>query len=192
MNKSGVEKIVENGVRLLSEFFPQKTYLYFPILSACIVWAIRRAYEWKDKVLSWQVWIEPGYIEAKPDEFILDFFRNERVLRRIYREQIKRGEIKSLREAFDRLYPILGLEDPFLSALFHQELESGDYRRIVKDFQEKTSRAKKDIQSIKSEGRLLAELKALVGEVYSLKLDLISQPNLRTIIANLVKKHIKD
>lgn len=192
MNKSGVEKIVENGLRLLSEFFPQKSYLYFPLLSALFVWALRRTKEWKEKILSWRVWLEPGFIEAKPDEFILDFFRRDQTLKTVYEEEIKKGELKTLREAFSRLYPILGLEDPFLSALFDQELESGDYRKIVMDFEDRVTEAKKDIESAKGGDRFFKELEALAREVYSLNLDLISQPNLRKIIANLVRKHSEE
>jgi len=192
MNKSGVEKVVENGLLLFSEFFPQKSYLYFPLLSALFVWALRRTKEWKEKILSWRVWLEPGFIEAKPDEFILDFFRRGQTLNTVYKEEIKKGELKTLREAFSPLYPILGLEDPFLSALFDQELESGGYRKIVMDFEDRVTEAKKDIESMKRGDRFFKELEALVREVYSLNLDLISQPNLRKIIANLVIKHSKE
>lgn len=191
MKKSAVEKIVENGVRFLSELFPQKTYLYFPLLSAFIVWAIRRNKEWKEKILSWKVWLVPGFVEAKPDEFILDFFKRNQALNKAYQDEINKAKIESLRMAFGRLYPILGLEDPFLSALFAQELESGDYRKIVEDFEERVSRAKKDIESMKGEERLLEGFNTLADEVLSLPLDLISQANIRKILADLVKKHIK-
>ncbi len=192
MNKSEVEKIVENGLRLFAEFFPKKGYLYFPLLSALFVWVLRRTEEWKDKILSWRIWLEPGFIEAKSDEFILDFFSREQDLKEVYKEEIEKRELKTLREAFSRLYPILGLEDPFLSALFDQEIESEDYRKIVMDFEERVTKAKKDIESMKKRDRFFKELEALAREIYSLNLDLISQPNLRKIIANLVKKHGKE
>jgi hypothetical protein len=192
MNKSSVEKVVKNGLLLLSEFFPQKNYLYFPLLSAFFVWALRSTKEWKEKIFSWRVWLEPGFVEAKPDEFVLDFFEREEALEKVYKEEIKKGELKALRKAFSRLYPILGLEDPFLSALFDHELESGDYKRIVKDFEDRVTKAQRDIETLKEEDRFFRELETLARKVYSLNLDLISQPNLRKIIADLIKKNIKN
>ncbi len=192
MSKSGIEKVLKNALNFLSEFFPQKNYLYFPFLSAFFVWALRSTKEWKEKILSWRVWLEPGFIEAKPDEFVLDFFKREQALEKVYEEEIKKEELKTLRDAFSRLYPILGLEDPFLSALFDQELESGDYKRIVRDFEDRVTRAKRDIESLKEEDRFFRELETLAREIYSLNLDLISQPNLRKIIADLIKKHMQE
>lgn len=192
MNKSGVEKVVKNGLHMLSEFFPQKNYIYFPLLSAFFVWALRSSEEWKEKIFSWRVWLEPGFIEAKTDEFVLDFFERDEALEKVYKQEIKKGELKALREAFSRLYPILGLEDPFLSALFDQELESRDYKRIVKDFEDRVTKAKADIEDLKGEDRFFRELETLAREVYSLNLDLISQPNLRKIIADLIKKNIQN
>ncbi|MFP4082126.1 MAG: hypothetical protein ACLFVG_05115 [Candidatus Aminicenantes bacterium] len=188
MKKPQVEDIIKDAVAFLSEFFPQKTYLFFPLLTAFFVWALRSAKDWQKKILSWQVWLEPEYLEAKPDEFVLDFFRSHRALQKAYQHEIDTREMASLRKAFRRLYPILGLEDPFLSALFDRELEKGDYKKIVRDFEEKVSQAQKDLQSVQEE-RLMERFNSLAHEVLSLNLELISQPKLRRIIADLVKKH---
>lgn len=192
MKKSALEKVIENGVHFLSEFFPRKSYLYFPLLSASVLWAVRRRKEWKEKILSWKVWLEPDLISTKPDEFILNFFINDKNLSKIYQGEIERMELEPLRKDFARLYPILGLEDPFLSSLFAQELESKDYKKIVKDFEQRVSQAKKDMGSIKDKERLLRGLKSLADEAFSLHLELLSQAKLRKIIADFVKKNIKN
>ena len=192
MPKSPLEKTVENGISFLTKVFPLKTYLYFPLLNATLFWAIRRAQEWKKEIFSWQVWLDPDRIETKPDEFVLNFFENHTGLNRIYESEIRERNWASLREAFSRLYPILGLEDPFLSALFHEEIESGDYRKIVSGVEEKVNQAEKDIEALEGQPSLLKGLKTFADEMLSLNLDLISQDKVQTVLADLIKKQLEE
>jgi len=192
MKKTPLEKIVENGIRFLSKIFPLKTYLYFPLLSAALIWGIRRAKEWKKEILSWQVYLDPDRIEVKSNEYILNFFRKHPALNRIYEAEIEKRQLKTLREAFNRIYPILGLEDPFLSALFYEELEENDFKKIVKEFKEKVSSAKKDIETFESKSRLLEGLKTFAHEVVSLNIYLMSEDKVQKAVADLIKKHKKE
>ena len=100
--------------------------------------------------------------------------------------------MKALREAFNRLYPILGLEDPFLAALFYKELESRDFRKIVKEFKEKVSRAERDIEAFEGKSRLLEGLKTFADEMASLSIELMSEDEVQEIVANTIKKWIKE
>ena len=192
MKKTPLEKIVENGIRFLSKIFPLKTYLHFPLLNAALIWGIRRAKKWKEKILSWRVWLDPDLIEVKPDEYVLNFFKKNSNLNKIYEAEIEKKDLKTLREAFTRLYPILGLEDPFLSALFHKELESNDFKKIVKEFEEKVCRAEKDIEAFDDKSRLLEGLKTFADEMASLNIDLISQDKVQKVVADIIKKHKKE
>jgi hypothetical protein len=188
MSESQLEKTVEKGISFLSKLFPLQAYLYFPLLNSAFVWAVRRVKEWKEKVFAWEVWLEPGRIEVKPDEYILNFFKSETALSRAYEAEIKSSDLKALRDAFARLYPILGLEDPFLSALFDQELKSKEFRRIVKEFEERVSRAKKDIEALEQKSGLLEGLKGFAEGMLSLGLHLLSQEEVQKIIAKIIKK----
>ena len=190
MESPSLDKIVNKGISFLSEFFPKNTSLYFPLLSAALVWAIKKSKEWKEKILSWKVWAEPEPIQTKPDEFVLEFFRRHPGLSQSYQVEIQKNEIEPLREAFSSLYPILALEDPFLVALFAQELDSGQYKKIVKEFENRVKKAKEDVESVE-ENRLLEGLKAVADEAIGLHLELLSQAKLRKTIADLVKKSLK-
>ncbi len=192
MPKSPLEKTVENGISFLSKVFPLKTYLYFPLLNATLFWAIRKAREWKEEIFSWKVWLDPDRIETKPDEFVLNFFENHTGLNRIYESEIRERDWVFLREAFARLYPIFGLEDPFLSALFHEEIESENYRKIVSGFEEKVNQAKKDIEAFEGQSGLLKGLETFADQMLSLNLDLISQDKVQTVLAGLVKKNLEE
>ena len=188
MKKTTLEKIVEKGISFLSKIFPLKSYLHFPLLSTAIFWGIRRATEWKKEILSWQVYLDPKHIEAEPDEFVLNFFKNHSSLNRIYEAEIKSRDKDTLRETFNKLYAILGLEDPFLSALFYEELKSSDFKKIVREFDEKVSRAKEDIEAFKDKSRLLEGLETIAEEAASLSIELMSSDKVQEIVANTIKK----
>jgi len=192
MKKTPVEKIVEKGISFLSKIFPLKSYLHFPLLSTAIFWGIRRATEWKKKILSWQVYLDPERIEVKPDEYVLNFFKTYPDLNKIYETEIKNKNMETLREAFRGLYPILGLEDPFLSALFYEELESKNFKKIVKEFEEKVSLAQEDIEAFEGKSRLLEGLKSVAEEAASLSVDLMSKKEVQEVVASEIKKWMKE
>ncbi len=192
MPKAPLEKAVENGISFLSKVFPLKSYLYFPLLHATLFWALKRAKEWKKEIFSWKVWLDPERIETKPDAFILDFFKSHTALREEYATELRERDMVILREAFARLYPILGLEAPFLSSLFHQELESNDFRAIVRDFEKTVRQARNDIEACEDPPGLVKGLRAFADEMLSLNLDLISQDKVQTVLADIVKKQLKE
>jgi hypothetical protein len=192
MTITPLEKIVEKGISFLSKIFPLKSYLHFPLLSAALIWGIRRATEWKKEILSWQVYLDPERIGVKPDEFVLSFFKNHSSLNKIYETEIMSNDMKALREAFNRLYPILGLEDPFLSALFYEELESRDFRKIVEEFEEKVSRAEKDIEAFEGKSRFIEGLETIASEMASLSIELMSEDKVQEVVANTIKKWTKE
>jgi hypothetical protein len=184
MKKTTLEEVVEKGISFLSKVFPLKSYLHFPLLSAALIWGIR--------ILSLQVYLDPERIEAKPYEFVLNFFKSHPALKKIYQAEIKSNDKHNLREAFNRLYPILGLEDPFLSALFYDELKSGDLKKIVKDFEEKVSRAREDIEAFEDKSRLLEGLKTIAAEMASLSINLMSEDEVQEAVAKTIKKWMNE
>jgi hypothetical protein len=191
MNQKTVDNLIKRVVSVLGQFFPQHTYLYFPLISAALVWAIRRPEEWKERILSWEVWPDPEFIPAKPDAFILAFFENDPDLTKTYKREIKKKDMEALREAFVRLYPILGLDDPFLSALFKEELEDKEIRKIVQGFDKRVDQARTDIAALKSRPRFLEALKTLTQEFASLSVALLSQSDVQKSLEKMVKDQIE-
>jgi hypothetical protein len=192
MKKTTPEKIVEKGISFLSKVFPLKSYLHFPLLSAALIWGIRRATEWKKEILSWQVYLNPERIESKPYAFVLNFFKSHPDLKKVYETEIESRDKDKLREAFNRLYPILGLKDPFLSALFYDELKSRDFRKIVKNFQEKVSHAREDIEAFGDKSRLLEGLETIAAEMASLSIHFMSEDEVQEVVAKTIKKWMNE
>ena len=141
--------------------------------------------------MSWEVWPDPAFIPAKPDAFILAFFENDPDLAQAYKREIKKKDLTVLREAFIRLYPILGLEDPFLSALFKEDLETREFRKVGQGFDTRVDRARADIAVLKSRPKFLEALKTLTQEFASLSVALISQSDVQKSLEKLVKEEIE-
>jgi hypothetical protein len=186
-----VEKVIKNALKLLMTIYPQSTYLYFPLLSTALVWAVRRSKEWEESIFSWQVWPDPGYIKSKPDDFILEFFSSSPPLQNAYSEEIRNEDWKTLRAAFIRLYPILGLEDPFLSALFREEIEDKNFPKIVLEFDTRVEKAKKDIRAAKEDHRLLSVLRAFGEEMASLSTTLLVESEVQRSLQEILKDQLK-
>lgn len=191
MTDKPVEKIIKNAIKLLQEIYPQNTYLYFPLLSTALVWAVRRPKEWEESILSWQVWPDPDYIKAKPNGFVLEFFLSRSSLQTAYSEEIQHEDWKTLRAAFIRLYPIFGLEDPFLLALFGEEIEAKNFSKIVLEFDTRVEKAKKDIRALKEDHRLLAGLKAFGEEMASLGTTLLVESEVQRSLQDILKDQLK-
>jgi len=191
MEKKSVDNLVKRVVSVFAELFPQRTYLYFPLISATLVWALRRPEEWREQIFSWAVWPDPEFIPTKPDSFILSFFESNPDLTRTYRDELRKKQLLALREAFLRLYPILGLEDPFLVALFREELEAKKFREIVQGFESKVNQAKAGIDALKSRPKLAEALKTLSKELAALSAALLSQTDVQKALAQMVKTQIE-
>jgi hypothetical protein len=190
MTKKSFEKVVQEGIRFVARFFPQSRYLYFPLLSAALVWAIESSREWREKIFSWEVWLDPSFVKVKSDDFILSFFSNHSDLARAFAEEIQARDIPALRKFFYSLYPIIGLEDPFLSGLFHQELASQNYRGIAEQYDMKIAQAIVDIEAVEEKGRFLEGLEAIAREMASFCADLITQTSVQRALAEIIKKEI--
>ncbi len=191
MTKKTFEKIVQEGIRFVARFFPQAQYLYFPLLSAALVWAIKNSQEWREKIFSWEVWLDPSFVKVKSEEFIRSFFSDHPDLSRVFAREIETDDLPALRELFYYLYPIFGLEDPFLSSLFHQELESQDYRSIVQQYDTKIAEAIVDIEAVDNKKKFLDGLETIAREMASFSAEMITQTDVQRALAEIIKNELK-
>ncbi len=187
MSKKNVEAALGRGVEILNEFLPLKSWLYFPVLYSACVWAVRRVFDYRERILAWQVWLDPEFVRTKPDEFVLHFFSGDKTLGREYAGELVRGELRALRAAFPALYPIFGLEDAFLKGLFKAEIEAADYRAIVVEFAARTSKARDDIQPAAVNPDFWKALELIGLEAASLGLHLLKDEDVQNMIIALVK-----
>lgn len=187
MGKKDIEAALARGVELLDKLLPLKSWLYFPVLYAACVWAVRRVFDYRERILAWQVWLDPEFIRTKPDEFILDFFCGTDALHREYAGEISRGDLRVLRAAFPALYSVVGLEDAFLKALFKAELDAADYRAVVVEFAARTAKAREAIGPAAGDPAFWKALERIGREAASLGLDLLQDKEVQEMILALIK-----
>ncbi len=171
--------------KILSDFFPAEATALLPVLFASFIWAVNGRAEVRRKILDLKVWLEPGMIENKPDDFILNFYKSRPELLVAYEEEVKRHDLKALRSAFKRLYPVIGLEDPFLQALFAAELENRDYRRLTAEFSSRLEKAISEIRSAGNQPGFWKELERLCGGFLELGWALLSEDEVRRKLKQL-------
>jgi hypothetical protein len=188
MSKKDVESALARGVDILNEFLPLKTSLYFPILYSACVWAVRRVFDYRERIFSWQVWLDPEEVRTKPDEFIIHFFATHGALKTVYAEEIAGRDMKALRAAFPGLYAVCGLEDAFLKALFKKELDSGGYRKIAAEFGSRAAKAREDIRPVETSTPFWAALENLGAELAALGIHLLKDEEVEKAIIGVIKK----
>lgn len=191
MDKKRAEHVLDNGVKVLAEFLPLKSYLYFPVLYSICVWAVRRIFDLKERVLAWQVWLEPGMVESKPDAFILNFFERTEEVREAFADEVRAKDMAALRKAFAGLYPVYGLEDAFLLALFQEDLEAGDFRKIADEFGERAVRAIEDIKPAGSGQEFWSGMQSVGMEMARLGIHVMSDAQVRKLILDRIRKKFK-
>ncbi len=187
MSKKSVEAALARGVDVLDKFLPLKSWLLFPVLYSACVWAVRRVFDYRERILAWQVWLDPEFVRTKPDGFVLDFFAGQAALAREYADEVARRDFRVLRAAFPALYPVFGLEDAFLRALFRPEIAAGDFRAIVVEFAARTAKAREDIRPAAADPDFWKALQLVGMEAASLGLHLLEDEEVQDLIVALLK-----
>jgi len=188
MSKKDIEAALARGVEILDEFLPVRSTLYFPILYSACVWAVRRVFDYRERILAWQVWLDPEAVLTKPDEFVLHFFATNGALSRVYAGEIANRDLKALRAAFPALYPVCGLEDAFLKALFKKELAAGDYRKIAAEFAVRAAKARDDIRPAAANANFWTALENLGAELAALGIHLLADEDVEKAVISAIKK----
>lgn len=187
MDRKGLEAALARGVEILGEFLPLDAWLVFPVLYSACVWAVRRVFDGRERVLARTVWLDPGFVRTKPDAFVLAFFSGEPALARAYAAEIAGGDLAALRAAFPALYAVYGLGDAFLRALFKAEIEAGDPRAVEAAFEARTARAVDAIRPAEADPRFWKALARVGREAASLGLHLLRDEEVQDMIVALVK-----
>jgi hypothetical protein len=191
MDKKRAEHVLDSGVKILADILPLKTYLYFPLLYSICVWAVRRIFDLRERVFAWQVWLDPGIVETKPEVFVLNFFQGHLGIREAYAAELAAKDMTALNTAFKALYPVCGLEDAFLLALFKEELEADDYRRIAAEFEDRARRAIDDVKPAGEVPEFWRGLQGVGMDMARIGIHVMSDAQVRKLILDRIRKRIK-
>ena len=191
MDKKRAEHVLDSGVKILADIMPLHTYLYFPLLYSICVWAVRRIFDLRERVFAWQVWLDPGLVETKPEAFVLNFFQGHVGIRQAYAAELEARDMTALNKAFKALYPVCGLEDAFLLALFKEELEAEDYRKIAAEFEERARRAIEDVKPASEVPEFWKGLQGFGMDMARIGIHVMSDAQVRKLILERIRKRVK-
>jgi hypothetical protein len=191
MDKKRAEHVLDNGVKILADIMPLHTYLYFPLLYSICVWAVRRIFDLRERVFAWQVWLDPGMVETKPEAFVLNFFQGHVGIREAYAAELAARDMTALNAAFKVLYPVCGLEDAFLLALFKEEIEAEDYRKIAAEFEERARRAIDDVKPASEIPEFWRGLQGFGMDMARIGIHVMSDAQVRKLILERIRKRVK-
>jgi hypothetical protein len=188
MEEKKLISFLQETVKILGDFFPVNSLALFPLIYSSLIWALSRQTQIKTKVFELKVWLEPEMLENKPDDFVVSFFESKPELKEVYSEELSRKDLKALKNAFKVLYPLVGLEDPFLEKLFSEELSLGQYRQIVDDFENRLSKALSEIKAAQAKTKFWAELEKISGEFLNLGWSLMTEVEVRKQLRQILER----
>ena len=186
MEEKKLQDFLKQSAEILQDFFPADTLALIPLLYSTLIWAVKRKGNLEAEVSGLRLWLEPEVVDNKPDEFILDFFEKRPDLQKAFETEIKNRDMKSLRPAFRALYPVVGLEEPFLQGLFSEELARGDFRLIADQFDRKVQQALDEIKAAEKQPELWTALKKIGKSFMSLGWAWLSDDELRAWLKSLL------
>jgi len=181
-----LQDFLKQSAEILQDFFPTDTLALIPLLYSTLIWAVKRKGNLEAEVSGLRLWLEPEVVDNKPDEFILDFFEKQQALQEAFKAEIKSRDMKSLRPAFRALYPVVGLEEPFLQSLFSEELAREDFRLIADQFDWKLKQALEEIKAAEKKPELWKALKKIGESFMSLGWAWLSDDELRAWLKSIL------
>lgn len=188
MEEKKLLSFLEQAREILSDFFPADSVTLLPLLFASLNWAVNRRSEIKNRLLGLKVWLQPETLRHKPAEFILDFFAASPELKTAWADDVFNQDLKNLRPAFQALYPILGLQDPFLERLFSEELKNHDYHRLVAEFKPRLKLALEEIEAAGVRRNFWKTLERLAGDFLSLGWNLLLEDEIRAELKKTIDR----
>ncbi len=186
MEEKKLQDFLKQSAEILQDFFPTDTLALIPLLYSTLIWAVKRKGNLEAEVSGLRLWLEPEVVDNKPDEFILDFFEKQQALQEAFKAEIKSRDMKSLRPAFRALYPVVGLEEPFLQSLFSEELAREDFRLIADQFDWKLKQALEEIKAAEKKPELWKALKKIGESFMSLGWAWLSDDELRAWLKSIL------
>ena len=186
MEEKKLQDFLKQSAEILQDFFPADALALIPLLYSTLIWAVKRKGNLEAEVSGLRLWLEPEVVDNKPDEFILDFFEKQQALQEAFKAEIKSRDMKSLRPAFRALYPVVGLEEPFLKSLFSEELAREDFRLIADQFDWKLKQALEEIKAAEKKPELWKALKKIGESFMSLGWAWLSDDELRAWLKSIL------
>jgi len=187
MDEQKILSFFKKATDILKDFLPPGAAALAPLVYALSVWGLKKQASYRDKVDGLKVWLLPEILVNKPAEFVLNFFTAEEALKEAYKDEIARKDLIKLQQDFAVLYPLLGLQDPFLEALFWPEIEAGEFKKIVAEFKPRVEKALQEIKAAEDRTDFWPALGRIFSGLVELGWQALSESEVRSWLKQWLK-----
>jgi hypothetical protein len=170
--------------RSLVDELSLKAFPFVPVIYSALFYFVEKGAAYRKAVLEMPTLPGPEPVANKPDEFINDFLAVHAPF------ALAEPNLPARRLIFSRLYPILGLQDPFLTTLFREELDGGDLQTIVQSFDLRVSAAISSIPLPSSNPEFWKALDSFVETAAGLALNLVRGREVQDLILERVRRFL--
>lgn len=185
MDAKKFQKVLDEVLDALALVVNVRSFPFFPVLYASLFHFVRKGAAYRKAVRELPAGPRSRIVTNKSQRFIDDF------LRRNAAQFASEPDPKSRKRAFVRLYPLLGLRDPFLSTLFRDELAAGDHERIVAELDERVRAAVDAIPAPASSPTFWKAMDAFVQTSAGLAIELVRERDVQELILDRVKRFLR-
>ncbi len=176
MDTKQFRSLVDELLAVIGKIVDVKAFPFLPVIYSSLFYFVEKGAAYRKAVLERPVGPATRRVTSKPQAFVDDFLKGNAAFALSEQDPSRRRWI------FARLYPMIGLRDPFVSALFRVELDSGDLRKIVDDYDSRVAAAMAAIPFPRNEPRFWEALDSFVQTASGLTIDLARESKVQDLI----------
>ena len=184
MDTKQFRSAVDELLGVIGRIVNLKAFPFLPVIYSSLFYFIERGAGYRKAVMALPAGPRSRRVTNKPDKFVKEFLACHAPFALVERDP------QYQRRAFERLYPAVGLRDPFLLTLFREELDSGEMQSIVESFDAKVTAALAEIPSPQSKPDFWKALDSFVATTAGLATSLAREREVQDLILERVKKFL--
>lgn len=178
------QSAVDELLSVIGRLVNLKAFPYLPIIYSSLFYFIRKRSAYRQAVRAMPAGPRSRRVANKPKKFVDDFLQREAPF------ALNEPDPRRRRKIFGRLYPVLGLRDPFLISLFRERLDRHDLQTIVDEFDKRLRTALDQIPAPRSSPDFWQALDTFVETAAGLTIDLAREREIQDLIIARAKRFL--
>ncbi len=186
MDSRKFQGLVDEVLGVLGKIVNLKAFPFLPVIYSSLFYFVKRGEVYRNAVRAIPAGPRSRVVANKSKRFVDDFLAQQAP------SNLEVSDERARRRAFSRLYPVLGLRDPFLLALFRDEIDAGDLQTVVDEFDTRVREAIAEIPAPRSDPAFWRALDAFVRASAGLAINLAREREIQDLIIKRVKQYLKE
>lgn len=178
------QSAVDELLAALGKVVNVKAFPYLPVIYSSLLYFLNKGSAYRKAVRAIPVGPRSRPVRNKSKQFIEAFLTAHAPF------AAQNGDERERRRVFVRLYPVVGLRDPFLAALFRDELDRGDTETIADEYDDRVRSALEQIPPARGEPRFWEAMDSFVETASGLVTDLARERQIQDLIIARVRRFL--